>query len=73
MKTQNHVGSNMSYPDFYIVGAPKCGTTALASYLEQSDSIYFHRKEIHYFGTDLKFNRPRVNLKTYEKKNTSAQ
>ena len=63
----------MSYPDFYIVGAPKCGTTALASYLEQSDSIYFHRKEIHYFGTDLKFNRPRVNLKTYEKKNTSAQ
>lgn len=53
------------YPDFFIVGAPKCGTTALAAYLEQSENINFHRKEIHYFGKDLEFNRPRVNLDDY--------
>lgn len=53
------------YPDFFIVGAPKCGTTALSAYLGQSPNIKFHRKEIHYFGSDLEFNRPRVTKKAY--------
>lgn len=65
MNKQSSISSVKHYPDFFIVGAPKCGTTALASYLEQSDSISFHRKEIHYFGEDLQFNRPRVDLPTY--------
>jgi hypothetical protein len=68
LNKQSSVNGIKHYPDFYIVGAPKCGTTALANYLEQSDSIFFHRKEIHYFGTDLKFNRPRVDLETYNQK-----
>jgi len=55
----------LRYPDFYIVGAPKCGTTALHHYLSQSDFIVMLRKEIHYFGKDLNFNRPRVSHKQY--------
>lgn len=43
-------------PDFFIVGAPKCGTTALYSYLKQHPDIYFpDRKEFNYFSTDLTF------------------
>ena len=47
-------------PDFFIVGAPKCGTTALDSYLKAHPEIFIPaRKELHFFGTDLRFwNRP---------------
>jgi hypothetical protein len=41
-------------PDFFIVGAPKCGTTALFDYLGQHPEIFVSEaKELHYFGTDL--------------------
>jgi len=40
-------------PDFLIVGAKKCGTTALYSYLTQHPSVASAaRKEISYFSTD---------------------
>ena len=42
-------------PDFFIIGAPKCGTTALNNYLAQHDEIGMcPRKETHFFATDLK-------------------
>src|SRR5258706_10449866 len=41
-------------PDFFIVGAPKCGTTAMNDYLGQHPDIYMAPKELHYFGADLK-------------------
>ena len=41
-------------PDFFIVGAPKCGTTAMADYLGQHPEIGMcPRKETHVFATDL--------------------
>jgi len=41
-------------PDFFIVGAPKCGTTALASVLSRHPDVRFCRyKEPHFFCTDL--------------------
>ena len=44
----------MRKPDFFIVGAPKCGTTALYRCLEAHPEIFVpERKEIHFFGTDL--------------------
>ena len=44
----------MRTPDFFIVGAPKCGTTALYRCLEAHPEIFVpERKELHYFGTDL--------------------
>jgi hypothetical protein len=40
-------------PDFFIVGAPKCGTTALASYLHAHPEIFMSRvKEPNYFCFD---------------------
>lgn len=61
-------------PDFFIVGAPKCGTTAMAGYLEQHPDIYMpDAKDSNFFGSDLNFinnvNHPsdlfRVDEKTY--------
>jgi hypothetical protein len=42
-------------PDFFIVGAPKCGTTALNDYLAEHPDIFVARKEMHFFGADLNF------------------
>ena len=54
-------------PDFFIVGAPKCGTTALAQYLARHPDIYMPQKEMHFFGSDLDFKRQfyRRDLKSY--------
>ncbi len=41
-------------PAAFIIGAPKCGTTALAQYLSEHPDISFSRpKEPHYFAHDL--------------------
>jgi hypothetical protein len=46
----------MRRPDFFIVGAPKCGTTAMNDYLQAHPEIFVPaKKEIHFFGTDLAF------------------
>ena len=42
-------------PDFFIVGAPRCGTTALTQYLSEHPDIYMAQKEMHHFGDDLRF------------------
>ncbi len=47
--------SSEKRPDFFIVGAPKCGTTALAAYLAGHPDIYMAQKEMHCFGSDLHF------------------
>ncbi len=40
-----------SLPNFILVGAPRCGTTALFQYLGQHPDIYLPRgKELHYFS-----------------------
>ena len=44
----------MPLPDFLIVGAPKCGTTALHTFLKEHPDLYLARKEFHHFGTDLR-------------------
>ena len=36
-------------PDFFIVGAPKCGTTSLAQYLREHPGVFIPRGEPHYF------------------------
>lgn len=45
----------MKRPDFFIVGAPKCGTRSLHEYLKQHPDIFMGRRERHYFGKDLDF------------------
>jgi hypothetical protein len=44
----------MVRPNFFIVGAPKCGTTALYEYLKAHPDIYMpYQKEPHFFATDI--------------------
>ena len=44
----------MKIPNLFIIGAPRCGTTALNSYLNKHpDVLMSTRKESHYFATDL--------------------
>lgn len=44
----------MKKPNFFIVGAPKCGTTALYTYLQQHPGIFLpEEKEPHFFGSDF--------------------
>lgn len=44
----------MKLPNFFIVGAPKCGTTALSEYLRAHPQIFMcDPKEPHYFALDL--------------------
>ncbi|MEM9275157.1 MAG: sulfotransferase [Cyanobacteria bacterium P01_F01_bin.143] len=44
----------MQKPNFFLVGAPKCGTTAMSNYLNQHPDIHMGPKEMHFFGTDLR-------------------
>ena len=50
----NYLNKPVIKPNFFIVGAPKCGTTAMNDYLHQHPDIFMARKEVHYFGKDLK-------------------
>jgi hypothetical protein len=53
-------------PNLYILGAPKCGTTALCTYLRRHPDIFMPPKEMHYFGSDLVFrNKPRITRQDY--------
>jgi hypothetical protein len=52
---QAKTSSSEKRPDFLIVGAPKCGTTALAAHLAGHPDIYMAQKEMHFFGADLQF------------------
>jgi hypothetical protein len=39
------------FPDFFVVGAPRCGTTALSRYLSRHPQVCFSKpKEPHYFA-----------------------
>lgn len=50
----------MPRPDFFIVGAPKCGTTALYTYLKRHPQVFMpDLKEPRYFAKDLDSGSPR--------------
>lgn len=51
-------------PDFFIVGAPKCGTTSMNNWLHSHPAIFMAEKEPHYFNTDHA-NRKITQLPTY--------
>ena len=54
-------------PHFFIVGAPKCGTTSMAEYLNRHPDVFVMRGEPHHFGTDLDYNKPRLSREQYLK------
>ena len=54
--------SRISRPNFFIVGAPKSGTTSLYSYLKSHPQIFIpRRKELLFFCDDLHFTFPILN------------
>lgn len=56
----------MKKPNFFIVGAPKCGTTAMSAYLGQHPEVFIpHVKEPYFFGGDLAINSPYRNEERY--------
>ena len=65
MTTWN-IEERMRTPDFFIVGAPKCGTTAMYRWLAGHPEIFVPAKEIHFFGADLDHRRPEVSAERYQ-------
>jgi hypothetical protein len=59
--------SGIKKPNFFLVGAPKSGTTAMVQYLATHPDIFMAKKEMHFFGGDLRFRAPfyRHNLNEY--------
>lgn len=58
----------MKSPNFFIVGAPKCGTTALSVYLSEHPNVFFcDPKEPHYFAEDFDKHRPIRDFNSYLK------
>lgn len=50
--------ANGAKPNFFIVGAPKCGTTSLHEYLQRHPDVFMpFFKEPHFFGSDLEGSR----------------
>jgi len=46
----------MAIPNFFIIGAPKCGTTALSEYLKENPNVFMSTpKEPKYFDLDLSY------------------
>ena len=63
----------MKKPNFFIVGAPKCGTTSWAVWLSQHPEVYFsHFKEPHFFNFDEPKYHFVSSLKDYESLFSSA-
>ena len=57
----------MLQPSFFIVGAPKCGTTALCKYLNRHPEVFIPgAKELRYFDTDFKTNFNINSLEEYK-------
>jgi len=52
-------------PNFFIVGAPKCGTTSLNYYLQQHPNIFMAKKELYFFGSDFTFREGPTELDYY--------
>lgn len=53
--------AQMSSPNFFILGVPKCGTSSLAWWLSQHPQVWFSRiKEPHFFNDDSGFRQVRA-------------
>src|SRR5271165_4331492 len=54
-EAQSAHSSAKQKPDVFIVGAPKCGTSAMDQYLAAHPQVFMAQKEMHGFGADLRF------------------
>jgi hypothetical protein len=53
-------------PNFFIVGAPKCGTTAWVEYLSRHPKVFFNEvKETHVFASDFRNYRAATTIEAF--------
>ena len=53
-------------PNTFLVGAPKCATTAISTWLSTHPEVFMaRRRDLHFFGSDLQFRAPRIDEATY--------
>jgi hypothetical protein len=55
----------MRRPDFFFVGHPRSGSGLLDSFLKGHPDLFMARKELHYFGADLRYHDPARGLENY--------
>ena len=55
----------MIRPNLFLVGHPRSGTGTWDGLLQSHPDIFMSTKELHYFGSDLKFNDPPRSLQNY--------
>lgn len=55
----------MRRPDFFFVGHPRSGSGLLDSFLKGHPDLFMARKELHYFGADLRYHDPPRALDNY--------
>ena len=55
----------MRRPDFFFVGHPRSGSGLLDSFLKGHPDLFMSRKELHYFGSDLRYHDPPRSLENY--------
>jgi hypothetical protein len=59
-------------PDFFIIGASKCGTTSLSRYLDEHPNVCFSlTKEPHFFSDDFPFQKLDADFGQYWRRNFS--
>lgn len=55
----------MRHPNLFFVGHPRSGSGLLDSYLKGHPDIFMARKELHYFGSDLRYHVPPRTVENY--------
>ena len=55
----------MGRPNFFLVGHPRSGSGQLFTWLDRHPEVFSTKKELHYFGSDLRFFEPPRSLENY--------
>jgi hypothetical protein len=58
-------GGGARPPDFLFVGHPRSGSGLVDSFLKGHPDLFMARKELHYFGADLRYHSPPRSLENY--------
>lgn len=54
------------WPDFFLVGAPKCATGTIYELLGRQPQLFLAAKDVHFFAPDLATTQPHLSTAEYE-------
>ena len=52
-------------PNYFLVGHPRSGSGQLFTWLDRHPQVFSTKKELHYFGSDLRYFDPPRSLDNY--------